>query len=828
MRMNKKVDNLTPRPLSRRSFLKATSIAAGTAALSFSPGQPVLRALTLRDKEEQAAKQEEKIFQSCCFNNCQSHCRHNVHVRDGKVVKISQASFPDDRYNRICLRGLCHPQRIYSQDRLKYPLKRAGKRGSNKWERITWDEAIHIISEKFSATQKKYGKTALGFHTASGDFGTLNGVWPGSISLLAKELGATHIEQCVDAGFIPGINRVCGPWPGAWNRNEHADVANSKNIYAWASNMTLSSPHQWHFLADAIEKGARLTVFDPNFTGLAAKAHRHVSMRPGTDIALLMTMIQVIISEKIYDNDFVVTHTCAPLLVREDTGNYLRMSDLENIPGEGRVNHLTDLPGSIDPHLVWDAEIGKAVQAGTCSKPSLQGTYTVKGIKVRTAFDLLTDKVAPFTLKKGFEITDVMPDVIQSVARDFANIKPGTSILGYGSQAYDNGPAWGHAIATLHALTGQIGRSGSFVALDWFAYLGVNFSLKPKDKIPMLYLPELLKTGQVEGEKRPRIKALWVSHANPVTAWAEQNFWLNEFWPTLDFVVVADEQLTDTARFADLILPTAHWYEREDILPLGGSHPFIQYAEKVIDPLYESMPDVDIHRLIANKMGVGEKFSASNDEMLKMCFETPYFAERGFTVENIKKKKVIRFQPQGYIAWEDKKFTTSSGRMEFYCDNPLDLFDKPVPGNLIEANRLPEWIPPREVRQDNPLLKKYPLVLMSQRPGYRVNTQWYNTEWLRELDLEPTIFINPDDAKVRKIKEGDYVEIFNDRGIAVAKAVISGGIRKGIISYPKGWQRHQHKAGSFSELDTKAFDRVGVNQSFFDVLAEVRKWEGQV
>ena len=826
--MSNKDDGLIPKSISRRRFLKATAVTAGTTAVVLGAGQPILRALAVNYKEGQVAGQGEKIFNSCCFNNCQSHCRHNVHVRDGKVVKVSQAPFPDERYNRICLRGMTHPQRIYHADRIKYPMKRVGERGSNKWERISWDEAINTIAEKFGAVQKKHGKTAVAFHIASGDFGTLNGCWPGSVGLLQKVLGATNIAQSVDAGFVTGINRVCGFWPGAWNRNEHADVANSRNIYCWATNMTVASVHQWHFIADAMEKGASLTVFDPNFTGLAAKAHRHVSMKPGTDIALLLSMIQVIIAEKLYDRAFLLAHTCAPFLVREDNGNYLRMSDFGVAPTKGPINPMTGQPVIINLNVVWDPATQSAVPVGKTVNPAMAGSFTVKGIKVRPAFELLKEHVRNMTPEKTYPITDVKPEVVREVARDFATIKPSTSILGYGSQAYDNGPIWGHAMATLHALTGQIGKSGSFVALDWQAFLGVNFSLAAPEAIPILLVPALLKTGTFKGKPRPPIKALWVSHANPITAWAEQNFWLKELWPTLDFIVVADEQFTDTARCADLVLPTAHWYEREDILACSGSHPFIQHTDKAIEPLFEAKADVDIHRLIARKMGVGEAFAGSNDDLLKLCFETPFFAKMGFTVDNVRKAGTLRYQPPGYVAWQDLKFTTSSGCMEFYSEHPLTLSDTQVPDALVNIQRLPTWVPPREARMDHPLAGKYPLILMSQRPRYRVHTQWFNIPWLRELDPEPVIYINPKDAAVRNIKNGDDVEVFNDRGRAVAKAILSEGIRVGVMSYPKGWQRSQHKAGSFSELDTKSFDPVGLNTSFFDVLADVRKWNGKV
>ena len=332
-------------------------------------------------------------------------------------------------------------------------------------------------------------------------------------------------------------------------------------------------------------------------------------MKPGTDIALMMSMIQVIIAEKIYNREFMLAHTCAPFLVRMDNGNYLRMSDFGVAP-----NKRTDQPHDRPAH---DYQSKHGLGPGNpfsnsrrqdCEPPLWRAPSQLRGSRSErpSIYCRSVWRRLPPERGRGNNRCEAgcHPGSGKRICHDPARRE---HILGYGGNAYDNGPIWGHAVATLHAITGQIGRPGSFVALDWFAFLGVNFSLAAPEAVPTLLVPELLKTGKFKGKPRPPIKALWVSHANPVTAFAEQNFWVKEFWPTLDFVVVADEQLTDTARLADIVLPTAHWYEREDILPMGGSHPFIQHTDKAIEPLYEAKADVDIHRLLAKKMGVGQE-----------------------------------------------------------------------------------------------------------------------------------------------------------------------------------------------------------------------------
>ena len=147
------------RRISRRSFLKTAGLAAGATTLTVGT-RPVLKALAVDSKLSQASDEAEKIFRAICRPNCFGYCALNVHVRDGKVVKTSQASFPDERYNRICLRGLTHPQRIYSPTRIKYPMKRAGRCGEGKWERISWEQAINYIADELGRVRKKYSNKA--------------------------------------------------------------------------------------------------------------------------------------------------------------------------------------------------------------------------------------------------------------------------------------------------------------------------------------------------------------------------------------------------------------------------------------------------------------------------------------------------------------------------------------------------------------------------------------------------------------------------------------------------------------------------------------------
>lgn len=815
--------------VSRRSFLKTTGLAAGATALACG-AQPVLRTLAADYVPGQAGAEGEQIVNCVCRPNCVGFCRHNVHVRDGRVVKTSMAPFPDAKYNRICLRGLSHVQRIYDPDRIKYPMKRAGERGENKWERITWDEAITEITDKFKSIQDEYGKQAVAFFTMSGNHSLLNGTLPGLGSRFQNLIGGTAIDVCTDSALQVGYCRVVSYAPTDLNTcNEPADWANSRVILLWGYNLTEANIHNWHFVADAMESGAKLIVIDPVYTHAASKADMYVPCRPGSDPALIMSMIHVILSEKLYNEEYVTAHTVAPFLVREDSGLFLRMSDLGVTPAEGPPD-AQGQPTYIDPAAVWDLSTGTAVAVGSVQAPAIEGTFMVNGVKVRTAFDLLKEEAAKYTPEEASKLTDVASDTIRELAV-LASGEKVANLGGFGSQSYTNGVMCGHALATLAGITGNIGVSGGTSGYLWQFYPGIDwyftfptFEFGPK--VPTLVFQDVVRSGEYKGQPFP-VKALHVSHANPFSNMVDQNVWLNETLPGLELVVVRDMVFSDTARYADYLLPVPHWYETEEISHVGGQHPYIQHSAKAIDPLFEAKSDADIYRLLADKMGIGEYFSKTDAEYIDEILATPLSEQMGISYASLKEQGVIRYLPDPYIAFENAAFLTPSGRLEFYVEKPMTRMDY---GQTIDVERehLPRFYPPAEAWPDNELYGKYPLVLMSERPRFRVHTQWWGVPWLRELEPEPILKINSSDAAARDIANGDYVEVFNDRGHAVAKAVVTEGIRPGAMTYPKGWQKSQHVAGSFSELTSSRHDPVGVNSSFFDVLADVRKWNGQV
>lgn len=811
--------------LTRRTFLKTTGAVAGAAAVAGGTG--ALTALAEDCKVGQAIGENEQIFRGVCRPNCFGFCHLNVHVRDGNIVKTSRSAYKNEQYSRICHRGLSHVQRIYDPDRVKYPLRRVDgtERGAGQWERISWDEAIADIARHIKDVQGKYGEQALAYHVASGNQTLLTYMVP---MRLFNILHATSISASVDAGTSYGLKRMCGASTNAWEANERTDLPNAKSIIVWGSNATDSQVQSWHFIDEARRNGTKLVVVDPIFTEIASKADEWIPIRPGADAALILSIMNEIIVRDAINTDYLKKYTVAPFLVRSDTGRFLRRSDTGISPTPtGTIDATTKKEELYNPAMVL--EDGFLVSADDSVDPDLEAEYEIDGVACKTAYALLKEEVQKYPAEKAEDLTEVPRDTIKKLAGICID-GPVTHYVGYGPQAYGNGVHPTHAGMTMCALTGNIGYPGASYGSFWVAFSGFNAAfimptgINPSGAISILEFPDVVRDSVFRGKEHP-IKMLYVFCANPLCCMADTNA-LKEAFDDLEYIVVVDPMMTDTACYSDLVLPATQWFEEADVTYTGETA-VLAYTEKAIEPLYESKTDPEITRLLASELGLEEHFPFSDEEALDTMLTTPACQKLGITFQKLKEEKELRFLPkEPHIAFEGGSFSTPSGRLEFYLENPTPNqgSNKEITPDLIEREHLPRFYPPLEVWPDNVLREKYPLILMSKRPRYRVHSQWFNVRALRELDPEPTVEMSPSDALERGISNGDYVECYNDRGHAVARAVLSEAIRPGVMVYPKGWQAAQHKAGSWSELTHREFDPFCPNYNWMDTLVEVRVW----
>ncbi|MFX1404801.1 MAG: molybdopterin-dependent oxidoreductase [Promethearchaeota archaeon] len=735
-----------------------------------------------------------QVIRTFCPPHCLMSCGILAHVHNGKLVKVEPAEFPDPRFNRICLKGLAQINQVYHRDRLQRPLKRVGKRGEGKWKSITWDEAFDSITSEFQRIMQNYGSNSIAWFKGAGTFGRLSD----APKRLASVLGGTLIGE----GMGDGIDTV-GPQASldtfgtAWwasptkeyyfgGSNEVADCLNSRLIVIWGANFAETAPHNMRFVFDAMEKGTELIVIDPRFSPTASKANTWIPIRPGTDTCLALGMINVILSEGLYEEDFLRKYTVAPFLVREDSGLFLRKS--------GKV-------------LVWDSIKSEAVSSDTAKLPNLTGTYSIDDITCKPAFQCLVDLSSKYNLDNVENITGVDSTNIKRFAIKYATKKPASMGLLYGLDRWHYGNLTYRTLFTLMALTGQVGiKGGGFFLSDPTHCLNEDWWGFPNGKKPKFL--DALQMYDVISKGIPYpIKAMWVYRGN-FFRHSNANRIISEVLPALDFIIVAERFMTQTAQYADLVLPVCSSFETTDVQV--GPFPYIQLQQKVIEPLYESKSDFEITVEVAKRLGVGNFFNHSAEEYIEQLVSI-----NGITLDRLKVEGAIALKAnRPHVSFVDNKFNTPSGRIEFYVERSVKF-----------GQELPVYIEPVEGSPQNLLAKKYPLIFLQSHSRFHVHTSFANNSDLLEINPEPFVEINPMDAQKRDITDDDLVVVFNDRGKVKLKARLNEGVRPGVVDIHHGWWANQFREGSYQDLTHEKINPALMipNFSYFDCLVEVKK-----
>jgi len=733
-------------------------------------------------------EQGEKLVRTVCHTNVAQGCSLLAHVRDGAITKIEPGDFPDPRYRHICARGLAAMKLAYHPDRLKYPMKRLGVRGEGKWQRISWDESLDTIATKLKDISERYGSRSL--------------LWAmsGSGCLDQAYLKFARCCEGTFAGLI-GFGDAAGPCGDRvsfgvdWGERYLTDLEKPGLCVFWGNNPAETQIMGIRMLMDAKERGAKVVVIDPRFTATASKADEYIQIRPGTDAALALGMINFIIEQGLYDSSFISNHTVGPFLVNGQTGLFLRERGI--VPGR-----------SDDHYLVWDTvtnEVRRHSDQGVT--PALTGVYKVGGIECRPAFELLANKAREYTPDKVAEITEVPSDIICRLASEYSQRRPVASFRGMGLQRTFHGDLSFRAITALAAITGNVHLKGPQPpVLNRRAFLqaGGRCAIMP-----------LLKIYDAIAKEDPYpIKALWIAKHNMLNQIANAKLVRDKLLPRLDFIVVVDLFMNASACYADILLTASSFLEQTDLMtpPIGnpGVHNYLQLQQKVIEPLYESKPDLEILTELAQKMGFGEYFNKSAEEYIDLLLSSGHPSVEGITLEKLKEGPV---QVRPYPV---PTFSTPSGRIEFYSEKLLGL-----------GQELPCYMEPLESRR-RPLAQRYPLSYFTTHSRYRVHSVFANVSWLRELESEPVLEINPSDAEARDIRDGDLVCAFNDRGKVKLKAKVHQGIRPGIVNVTQGWWPQHFAEGSHQDLTHCAINPAQEvvyepNTALYDVLVEVER-----
>lgn len=827
--------------LTRRSFLKTTGLVAGAGIAGVAITE---NANAVEFENAAEADSSETITTTVCRSNCSQACLFNVHARDGRVVKLTPKAYETELYSGCCLRGLSMQERTYSEKRVKYPLRRVGERGGDEWERISWDEALEEVGSRFKEIQDKYGKQALAVSRLNGNGCSLNGA--GSfVARFANAAEATLQGFSIDQAFEYAAFRVLG----TFCTNETADAVNSKTILVWGFNPVWASPQTWRCFLAARDAGAKIVVVDPVYSATAAQADKYIPVKAGTDTLIALALLNRVLSEGAYDVEFCKSRSTAACLVRRDTKQLLRQSDFDEelkaqLSGEGSsTSEFAQLiaaraaageSGRIDDFYVWDEESNEAALLSESASPALFGSYEVGGIQVDTVFSLLKERVGEFTFERAEQECGISSDDLEYLYRCYTQDGPLWLAGMYGIDHYWNGHLWSFAAASLSGITGNVGKSGAAYGSLWNSglHVGTNADfttvegkVASSDLVPNA-MRDVIISGKYQGEDFP-IKAMLITNANTISNEPDQNSYINEVLPNLEYVVSMDIEFTDSARYADLVLPVSFWLEQEDIR-INNGNPYLAISEKAIDSLYESKVDFEIFTEIAKAMGLEKEVpSKTAEEWISIIMDCKDLAQSGITYDRLKEEKAIRLvgSKEAPFIQSEKTFPTDSGLVELYCESPAPRYDFGQDySSYVDKERMPYWEPTLEVA-DGGLAEKYPLQFLQVHTRWMTHTQWFGNESMNELMPEPVAYLNEAEAEGRGIADGDIMRIYNDRGTVSVRCRIHNGLQDGIVWMPKGWQRDQFIDGCYQELSHTKVNPMSVNYNFYDIRVQVEKGE---
>lgn len=811
--------------LTRRSFLKATAVTAvGAASLGTLAACESSKGVN-EDKGSDVNVVEEQTFFQSCMGNCSGWgCPFYVTVRDGKVANIIKANLklPDGSpspYQETCLKGYANIERMYSPTRVLQPMKRAGERGAGDWEQISWDQAITEITDKWKQLQADYGNESVAFMAGSG-----SGMATVSYTNRLKTLmGALTIAPCYDttgmycqwnhAGFHTHVN----------GQNEWRDMTNSDNVFIWGTNPSESNIVDFHFIMDAKDNGAKIICIDPIFTTSAAKADLYVPIRPATDGLLAIAMAQISIRDGFENRTHLQTMTVAPFLVKDDDGLYLRLSDL----GQAEA-------GSEDDRiLVMDG--GQTTAFDAAVDPEIKGSFEVNGFAVKPAYQILLDRINEWDLDTISEITDIPLDTIEQLASIYNS---GLSMIytGFGPDHYANGQTAYEGMFALADITGQECKHGAGICCTDFsapvaqglvntATLDLVGVAAEGQTVHSTHLHELMAKGELAGIKAP--KSAYIYICNPITNEPDRQKWLTSL-AAMEMVVVADMFMSETARYADYVLPVSFLFERDDLA--SSFNPFVKYVEKAVDPMGESMGDFEIVTELGKAMGFEEFFTQDLETFLASCVTNDTAAAAGITWEALKNEHAMwSYTDEPVVIGLTTPPFTPTGRMEFYHEGIQPMHNVGQKWDMIKEScwfwdapieAWPESVGGYEAVEE---AAEYPLLFISERCKFKTHTMFNNSPMILELDPEPYVKVNPEDAAAYGISEGDTVRIENSRGYVVIKAVLNAGVRPGMLVIDHGWEDTSYIEGHYSDLATSESWPRFEQDNWFDCLVKMEK-----
>jgi anaerobic selenocysteine-containing dehydrogenase len=665
-----------------------------------------------------------------CPHDCPDTCALEVHVRDGVAIKVTGASTHAPTAGVLCTKVARYTERTYHPDRLLHPMRRIGKKGEGRFERISWDEAVAAIAQRLTPIAAEDPGQILPYSYG----GTMGLVQGESMSMrFFHKLGASFLDRtiCASAGTA-GHEITLGSRIGV----DIELVDEAKLIIFWGSNAITSSVHFWARAQEAKRRGATLVAIDPYRSLTAEKCHTHIALLPGTDSALALGLMHVLLRDGLIDRDYIDRYTLG--------------------------------------------------------------------------FDRLCARASEFDPATVASICGIGLEEIESLARLYGTTRPALIRANYGMQRARGGGMATRNIACLPALVGAFrDAAGGF-----FLSTSNNFRLDTQ----ALSRPDLLAgraprtvnmstIGHALLDATPPIKAMIVYNSNPVAVAPDSARVARGFAREDLFTVVLEHFQTDTADYADILLPATTQLEHLDVVKPYG-HYYMVANNPAIAPLGECKPNSEIFRLLAKAVGFTEPCFDDSDETIAqaaMSKDWDFNAVRAAGWQRVG-------PPKGVARFAGGGFDTPSGKVEFFSARARELGLDP----------LPDYIAPVEDTR-SAAASRYPLAMISPPARHFLNSSFVNVQSLRASEGEPWLDIHPDDAAKRGVIAGKYVRVFNDRGSIELRARVTDRARRGVVVGLSVWwkklARDGKNANELTSSDT--LTDMGRAPTFYDCLVEV-------
>ena len=701
-----------------------------------------------------------RLVRGACPHDCPDTCATITEVADGRAIRFVADPEHPITQGWLCAKVRPYLDRVYHPDRLLYPLRRVGPKGSGEWRRISWDEAVAEIASRWQRIIADFGAAAILPYSYSGTLGLLQlsvcnaRLWNRmGASGLARTICGAAAETAVEATY------------GARWAPDPADVLHSKLVLVWGHNPATTGPHFMPLLRQAQRNGAYVVVVDPRRTLTARSADLHLQPRPATDTALALGLIHVLFRDGLADEAWLFAHT-----------------------------------------LGWQELRARAVE---------------------------------YPPERVAAITGVSAENIEFLARRYGTTRPALLKFSDGVQRHGNGGQTIRALCCLPAVAGHVGVRGGGLCyttsgyVRWDAHaVGHASECPPTPRIVNMNRLGAALAGEIAD---PPIQSLYVFCANPATSAPNTGRILDGLRRDDLFTVVHDLFLTDTARFADIVLPATSQLEHVDLHKAYG-HRNLQYNSPSISPLGEAKSNWDVMRLLAAALGFDEPWlHQSGEDVLAEVLDATRATNPlldGITLDRLQTEGTVplSFTPEHDIPFADGHFPTPSGKLELRCDvlaapgfDPLPTY---TPPNEFATH--PRYAPsensgdPRTRDAGSAMSAQDHLILISAAAHHFVSSSLANVPILSAKEGEPVIEVNPRDAVVRGIVHGARVVVENARGWCELRAAVTENVPPGVVSAPKGrWSAQTPAARGINWTTSDALADLAGQSTFHSNLVTV-------